>query len=105
MKKKLIVLVIDTELSNEQIEECEVYVTVSGVTCYHKNGDESIHNVDHDARNVRVIDVDEITGELETPKGISFSTVEKVMDMIPGHGTSRQALWGLLCHAVQKGNS
>lgn len=90
MKKKVLVLVIDTELTNEQIERDDS--TVISFKDWHQM---------FDCRNVRVIDVDEITGELETPHGTNSTTREEVFRMIQSTGTSRQALYNLLCKEVQ----
>jgi hypothetical protein len=56
MRKKVISLVIDTSLTNEQIEESLVRVL-----CCDRNADESekANAMEHTARSVKVLDSDE----------------------------------------------
>ena len=51
MKKKVIAITIDTDLTNEQIEESHVELL-----CRDKKGEDE--NMIHEARNVRVLDSD-----------------------------------------------
>lgn len=53
MKKKVIALVIDTDLTNEQLEESHVQVV-----CRDAKGEDE--GLIHTARNVRVLDSDEV---------------------------------------------
>lgn len=59
LKKKVISLVIDTTLTNEQLEESLVFVA-----CCDKDADEKEQraalSVPHRARNVRVLDSDDL---------------------------------------------
>jgi hypothetical protein len=57
MKKKVIALVIETELTNEQLEESLVRVL-----CCDAGADETekANAMEHVARNVRVLDSDEV---------------------------------------------
>jgi hypothetical protein len=52
MKKKVIALVVDTDLTNEQIEESFVQLV-----CRDTKGEDE--GLIHEARNVRVLDSDE----------------------------------------------